>query len=68
MKLQRRRHGKVKKAICLMSETTTLHVLSRFFVHLLAVSAQLRREMTKFYLISIFGKGNGKAINSTICV
>ena len=47
-KLQRRRHGKVKKAICLMSETTTLHVLSRFFVHLLAVSAQLRREMTKF--------------------
>ena len=41
---------------------------SRFFVHFFAVSAQLRREMTKFYLISIFGKGNGRAINSTICV
>ena len=30
MKLQRRRHGKVKKAICLMSETTTLHVHHAF--------------------------------------
>ena len=27
---------------------------SRFFVHFFAVSAQLRREMTKFYLISIW--------------
>ena len=68
MKPQRRRHGKVKKAVCLMSETTTLHVHHAFFVHFFAVSAKLRREMTKFYLISIFGKGNGKAINSTICV
>ena len=41
---------------------------SRFFVHFFAVSAELRCEMTKFYLISIFGKGNVKAINSTICV
>ena len=30
MKLQRRRYGKVKKAICLMSETTTLHVHHAF--------------------------------------
>ena len=29
-KLRRPRHGKVKKAICLMSETTTLHVHHAF--------------------------------------
>ena len=68
MKLQCRRHGKVKKAICFNERNNNSTRASRFFVHFFAVAAQLRREMTKFYLISIFGKGNGKAINSTICV
>ena len=39
---------------------------SRFFVHFFAVSAQLRREMTKFQVF--FEEENGKAINSTISV
>ena len=34
----------VKKAIGLLRKTTTLHVLSRFFVHFFAVLARLRRE------------------------
>ena len=38
----------IKKAIGLMSKTTTLHVHQAFFVHFFAVPAQLRREMTKF--------------------
>ena len=41
-------NGNVKKAIDLMSKTTTLHVHHAFFVHFFAVLAQLRREMVKF--------------------
>ena len=41
-------NGNVKKAIGLMSKTTTLHVHHAFFVHFFAVLAQLRREMVKF--------------------
>ena len=33
-----------KKAIGLISKTTTLHVTSRFFVHFVAVVARLQRE------------------------
>ena len=43
-------NGNVKKAIGLMSKTTTLHVHHAFFVHFFAVFAQLRREMEKFKL------------------
>ena len=43
-------NGNVKKAIGLMSKTTTLHVHHAFFVHFFAVLAQLRREMEKFKL------------------
>ena len=69
MKLQRRRTTRESQKGNIFNErnnnsTRALHL----FVHFFAVSAQLRREMTKFYLISIFKKGNGKAINSTICV
>ena len=39
---------------------------SRFFVHFFAVSAQLRREMTKFQVF--LEEENGKAIKSTISV
>ena len=41
-------NGNVKKVIGLISKTTTLYVHHAFFVHFFAVSAQLRREMTKF--------------------
>ena len=41
-------NGNVKKAIGLMSKTTTLHVHHAFFLHFFAVLAQLRREMVKF--------------------
>ena len=41
-------NGNVKKAIGLMSKTTTLHVHHAFFVHFFAVLAKLRREMAKF--------------------
>ena len=38
----------------------------RFFVHFFAVPTPLRRENDQ--ILGIVGKGNGKAINSTICV
>ena len=38
----------IKKAIGLMSTTTTLQVHHAFFVHFFVVPTQLRREMTKF--------------------
>ena len=47
MKLRRQRQREPKKAIGLMSKTTTFHVHHAFLSNF-AVPAQLRREMTKF--------------------
>ena len=55
--------GNVKKAVSLISKTTTLHV-HLAFLHFFSVPAQLQREMTKFWVD--LRTGNGKAINCTI--
>ena len=46
----RQRQRERQKAIGLISKTTTLHVQKKhaFFVNIFALTAQLRREMTKF--------------------
>ena len=49
-----------------MGKTTTLHVRQAFFVHFLAVPAQLRLEITK--LSSNSENGKDEAINSTVSV
>ena len=62
-----------------MGKTTTLHVHQAFFVHFLAVPAQLRLEMTKsvqiylrtektrrFILPSLSELGRGPSLNSNI--
>ena len=49
-----------------MGKITTLHVHQAFFVHFLAVPAQLRLEITK--ISSNSENGKDEAVNSTISV
>ena len=74
-KLRRRQQRQRQKAIVLVSKKNNSARASRFFVHSVAVSARLPREMTKsyyyyyyYYYYFIFEDGNGKAINSIISV
>ena len=45
-----------KKAMGLISKTTTLHVHHAFFVHLFAVIARLQRKSARIHVLSRKGK------------
>ena len=53
----------VKKALGLMSKTTTLHVHHAFFLRFLCTTTTWNDQ-----ILSLLENGNGKAINSTISV
>ena len=57
----------VKKAIGLMSKTTTLHV-HHAFLHISLLSLHNCDVKLNDQILSLLENGNGKAMNSTICV